>query len=145
MKKLKRRVSKAIETTAEVSKENKENKNDESKECNESGEDFEIDENEIEDIIFNETEGELADTAQEESSVLISLEKKINSIKKQQKEKLQHLLPEPNSLRRAHHHISCYLEGKVGIEMLKSGRNYLMPDGTSHQKLDRRLKTLLMN
>ena len=81
-----------------------------------------VHENEIEDTIMNETEKEIAESSEKESSVLISLEKNINLSKKQQKEKHPCVLPEPKSLRRAHQQVSCYLEGKVGEEMLKSGK-----------------------
>ena len=71
----------------------------------------------------------------EGTSLLPKLKEKIVSTKNKQKQKLSNVLPEPNSLRRARRNISCYLEGKVGDEMMKSGKNFLMPDGTSRQKL----------
>ena len=55
--------------------------------------------------------------------MLPKLKEKIVSTKNKQKQKLSNALPERNSLRRAHHNISCYLEGKVGDEMMKSGNN----------------------
>ena len=78
VKKLKRRVSEAIGATAEISIENKADEN-ESKESEgtEKNIENEIDKNEIEDLIMNETEEEV-----NASLELVNLEKNSSSIKK---------------------------------------------------------------
>ena len=44
-------------------------------------------------------------------------------------------LPGPPSIRYAHHVSSCYIEGKSGNEIKRSGEAYLNPDGTSRSKV----------
>ena len=44
-------------------------------------------------------------------------------------------MPHPKSIRSTHHVISAFLGGRIGEEMVKTGKNYLMPDGTSRQRL----------
>lgn len=106
----------------------------------------EMDENEEDDIALLETtterpieeendKGHQEDDQHQETENL--LQEKVGKVKREQKTNIQDVLPEPKSLRRAHHQISCFLEGRIGEEMVNSGKTFLMPDGTSRQKLGR--------
>ena len=42
-----------------------------------------------------------------------------------QKENIENVLPDPQSVRYAHQVASCYIEGKIGEEMVKHNQNVL--------------------
>ena len=69
-------------------------------------------------------------TKQVESAMLF-----VKTSKKKQKEDTDHVLPDPRSVRYAHQVASCYIEGKIGEEMVKHSKTFLMPDGTSRSKV----------
>ena len=55
--------------------------------------------------------------------------------RREQKENLDIVLPDPRSIRYAHRVASSYLEGKIGEAMVKNQKTYLVPDGTSRSKV----------
>ena len=63
--------------------------------------------------------------------------------KHQQKLDLSNVLPDPRSIRRAHHHAASHLEGEIGSLMVKDGKTFLMPDGTSRAKVGKMGATLV--
>ena len=63
--------------------------------------------------------------------------------KHQQKLDLSNVLPDPRSIRRAHHQAASYLEGEIGSLMVKDGKTFLMPDGTSRAKVGKMGATLV--
>ena len=65
------------------------------------------------------------------------LETSITASKTLNKTKLDQVLPDPGSVREAHHTIAAHLEGKIGDQMVDSASAFLMPDGTSRQRLGR--------
>ena len=68
---------------------------------------------------------------------LVDIAQKIDETKVKQVENLDQVLLNPRSLRHAHGNIVTYLEGKIGNAMVESGQTFLMPDGTSRQRLGR--------
>ena len=90
------------------------------------------------DTQFNSDEVLLLETELEKELPNIEeIGSQITEAKQKKKLNLHHALPSPKSVRSAHHVISAYLEGKIGEEMLREGKSYLMPDGTSRQRLGR--------
>ena len=67
----------------------------------------------------------------------------VSQTKAQQKLHLEEVLPDPRSIRRAHHKAACYLEGEIGTLMVKDGKTFLMPDGTSRAKVGKMGATLI--
>ena len=65
------------------------------------------------------------------------LRKSIETSKVTNKIHLDQVLPDPCSVRAAHHIIATHLEGKIADQMTESGSSFLMPDGTSRQRLGR--------
>ena len=63
--------------------------------------------------------------------------------KEQHKLNLDRVLPDPRSIRRAHHQAASYLAGEVGSLMVKDGKTFLMPDGTSRAKVGKMGATLV--
>ena len=63
------------------------------------------------------------------------IESSVNSLKNLNKMNLNQVLPDPSSVRAAHHTIATHLEGKIADQMIKAESAFLMPDGTSRQKL----------
>ena len=59
----------------------------------------------------------------------------VTTSKKNQKEDIENVLPDPQSVRYAHQVASCYIEGKIGEEMVKHSKTFLMPDGTNRSKV----------
>ena len=95
---------------------------------------------ETEEIIIPETE----DSEPSEETLpaakkarIEDLEKSIETSKVTNKIHLDQLLPDPCSVRAAHHIIATHLEGKIADQMTESGSSFLMPDGTSRQRLGR--------
>ena len=50
---------------------------------------------------------------------------------------MNEVLPDPSTIRSAHHTIATHLEGKIADQMVNAESAFLMPDGTSRQKLGR--------
>jgi hypothetical protein len=67
----------------------------------------------------------------------------VSKTKANQKQNLDQVLPDPSSIRRAHHLAASYLEGEIGSLMVKDGRTFLMPDGTSRAKVGKMGATLV--
>ena len=65
------------------------------------------------------------------------LQKSISAHKFVIKNNLDQVLPDPRSVRSAHHNIATHLEGKIANQMIDSNSSFLMPDGTSRQRLGR--------
>ena len=63
--------------------------------------------------------------------------------KYKQKLHLDQVLPDPRSIRRAHHQAASYLEGEIGSKMVQDGKTFLMPDGTSRAKVGKMGATLV--
>lgn len=59
----------------------------------------------------------------------------VAAAKTKQKEDFDHVLPDPRSIRYAHQVASCFIEGKIGEEMVRHSKTFLMPDGTSRSKV----------
>ena len=59
----------------------------------------------------------------------------IDDAKKKSKEQMSITLPDPRTIRYAHHVASCYIEGEIGKEITMSKDVFLMPDGTSRSKV----------
>ena len=59
----------------------------------------------------------------------------VKETKLKQNECLDLVLPDPRSVRDAHRVASSFLEGQIGVAMVKNKSNYLMPDGTSRAKV----------
>ena len=77
-----------------------------------------------------ETDASSDITKQIESAMLF-----VTTSKKKQKEDIENVLPDPRSVRYAHQVASSYIEGKIGEEMVKHSKTFLMPDGTSRSKV----------
>ena len=67
----------------------------------------------------------------------------VDQTKASQKLSLDQVLPDPRSIRRAHHLLASYLEGEIGGMMVKDGKTFLMPDGTSRAKVGKMGATLV--
>ena len=99
-----------------------------------------------------ETEIELAVTTEVTANTVVPPPKKskLDSItdfviqtKANQKLNLDQVLPDPRSIRRAHHQAATYLEGEIGTLMVKDGKTFLMPDGTTRAKVGKMGATLV--
>ena len=56
---------------------------------------------------------------------------------------LGEVLPDPRSIRRAQHQAASFLEGEIGSLMVKDGKTFLIPDGTSRAKVGKMRATLV--
>ena len=65
------------------------------------------------------------------------LKNSLSAYKSQVQNNLGQVLPDPRSIRAAHHTIATHLEGKIADQMVESDSSFLMPDGTSRQRLGR--------
>lgn len=68
---------------------------------------------------------------------LDQVEESISQTRLRNKVNPDQLLPDPTNVRIAHRSISTYIEGKIGDEMVNANSSFLMPDGTSRQRLGR--------
>ena len=109
-------------------------------------EDVESEDDDIEsaDIVIDETEDVLEESHEgaapppvAKRARLEELESTIKTLKTLNQTNLDEVLPDPCSVRAAHHNIATHLEGKIAIQMTDADSAFLMPDGTSRQRLGR--------
>ena len=107
---------------------------------------------EVENTILYETEIDLGDANETVSNIgdpppkkskLDGIQEFVAHAKINQKLNLDQVLPDPQSIRRAHHQAATYLEGEIGSLMVKDGQTFLMPDGTSRAKVGKMGATLV--
>ena len=105
-----------------------------------------------EDIVLLETEAELSEPAYSDTGYNSPPSKKskldeitdfVNQAKTSQKVNLGEVLPDPRSIRRAQHQAASFLEGEIGNLMVRDGKTFLMPDGTSRAKVGKMGATLV--
>ena len=90
----------------------------------------------------NETVSNIGDPPPKKSK-LDGIQEFVGHAKINQKLNLDQVLPDPQSIRRAHHQAATYLEGEIGSLMVKDGQTFLMPDGTSRAKVGKMGATLV--
>ena len=112
-------------------------------------------EEECDDTILFETEIDIGDEHEchepaidddaplTKKSKLEKAQEYVAQTKHKQKLHLDQVLPDPRSIRRAHHHAASYLEGEIGSKMVQDGKTFLMPDGTSRAKVGKMGATLV--
>ena len=112
----------------------------------------EISESDSEETVIFETEFDQADDIEKvnisdapppKKSKLEVITDFVSKTKANQKQNLDQVLPDPRSIRRAHHLAGSYLEGEIGSLMVKDGKTFLMPDGTSRAKVGKMGATLV--
>ena len=59
----------------------------------------------------------------------------VESRKKRAKDNSMNTLPDPHTARRNHHLMSVFVEGKIAEEMLQNEGSFIIPDGTTRNKV----------
>ena len=72
-----------------------------------------------------------SDNNEHDRELMASAEEYVKNKISYHKPHLNEILPDPRSVREAHKVASAYIVGKIGEEMIKEGKAFLMLDGTS--------------